>query len=286
MTRSNSSPAPASSVAPPETPDSSIASASKSRSIPSRSACSLDTSPRQLALPMFATHETSEAPTPFSAGSPAKISASPAREPASEARSLGCGPSLLASSASLALASSSSRTPAADGSGGCPSCGAISTPSGIPACRFSCPPQRSGLPTIAFDASSLQLPTPTASAYGSCQGGAAGREGQRKPLSLPAMARRGMLPTPTVEGNRNRATYAGRSGDGLRTRVNADGGASGPLAPSFLEWMMGWPMGYSLPIDGFESPAKSSAATASSTRSLSPSAKPRRRSSRDAKGAE
>lgn len=62
----------------------------------------------------------------------------------------------------------------------------------------------------------------------------------------------GVLPTPTVKGNHNKRGLSARSGDGLATCVKEAGGQSGPLAPSFLEWMMGWPIGYSLPIEDIE----------------------------------
>lgn len=68
------------------------------------------------------------------------------------------------------------RTPSIAGAHGCPSCGAACTPAGTPACRFNCPP-RTLAPSTSADASSL-LPTPTASAYGSCRGGGAGRVGR------------------------------------------------------------------------------------------------------------
>ena len=68
------------------------------------------------------------------------------------------------------------RTASIAGELGCPNCGAHSTRSGMPACLFNCPPQKLEADIFA-DASSL-LPTPTASAYGSCRGGGAGRVGR------------------------------------------------------------------------------------------------------------
>jgi hypothetical protein len=74
-----------------------------------------------------------------------------------------------------------SRTSTTPGGGGCPSCGALCGDSGIPACHFKCPPVTLARATKG-DASSL-LPTPTASSYGSCRGGGAGRVGKwRKSL--------------------------------------------------------------------------------------------------------
>ena len=46
-------------------------------------------------------------------------------------------------------------------------------------------------------------------------------------------------PTPTVNGNYNRASYAGTSGDGLSTAVGP-----GPLSPTWVEWLMGFPLGW------------------------------------------
>jgi hypothetical protein len=118
------------------------------------------------------------------------------------------------------------------------------------------------------------LPTPTAANYGSCQGGSAGREGQKNRPSLHSMARHAMWPTPTVKGNHNRKGLTAKSGDGLATAVKkwptptardwrsgkasqatldrnsrplneavqqSDGGA---LNPTWVEWLMGWPLGW------------------------------------------
>lgn len=88
------------------------------------------------------------------------------------------------------------------------------------------------------------------------------------------MARRGLIPTPTVRGNYNKKGLSPSSGDGLATFVREAGGESGPLAPSFLEWMMGWPTGYSLPTGCTVELASDSAETASFTPSPSPCAGP------------
>lgn len=60
------------------------------------------------------------------------------------------------------------------------------------------------------------------------------------------MARRNLWPTPTVHGNYNRKGASPNSGDGLATAVRQasppeDGG---PLNPVWVEWLMGWPMGW------------------------------------------
>lgn len=57
--------------------------------------------------------------------------------------------------------------------------------------------QSTRVPLIDEKESGL-LPTPTASGYGSCQGGSAGREGQPNRPSLQTMARRALWPTPNA----------------------------------------------------------------------------------------
>lgn len=50
-------------------------------------------------------------------------------------------------------------------------------------------------------------------------------------------------PTPTVNGNRNRKGSSAKSGDGLTTAVKKlENGGS--LNPEFVEWLMGWPIGW------------------------------------------
>lgn len=80
------------------------------------------------------------------------------------------------SSLMFALIGWLSRTSRTPGKNGCPSCGAAYSWLGMPACLFNCPPIKLA-PSISDDVSSL-LPTPTASAYGSCRGGGAGRVGK------------------------------------------------------------------------------------------------------------
>jgi hypothetical protein len=52
------------------------------------------------------------------------------------------------------------------------------------------------------------------------------------------MARRGLLPTPTVKGNHAKAHLSAKAGDGLATAIG------GRLNPRFVEWMMGFPVGW------------------------------------------
>lgn len=85
---------------------------------------------------------------------------------------------------------------------------------------------------IVASASSL-WPTPSATRYGSNRGGAAGRVGKER-FSLDTMAKRGLLPTPSA-----RDWKSGKA---------SEGGPGGLLSPRFVEWMMGFPIGWtSLP---------------------------------------
>lgn len=59
-----------------------------------------------------------------------------------------------------------------------------------------------------------------------------------------------LLPTPTVKGNHNRAGLTERSGDGLATAVG------GTLHPRFVEWMMGFPMDWTVPSEMTEADVK------------------------------
>ena len=59
--------------------------------------------------------------------------------------------------------------------------------------------------------------------------------------------KRGLLPTPTVRGNHNKATLSATAGDGLATvvkRMQPDPRAAGPLNPVWLEVFMGFPEGH------------------------------------------
>lgn len=96
--------------------------------------------------------------------------------PGSVDRGEASGTDGLAELSLIGLLSRTSTTPGADG---CPSCGAACTSEGIPACRFECQP-------LALEESIIApaggwLPTPTASSYGSCRGGGAGRLGPWRP---------------------------------------------------------------------------------------------------------
>jgi hypothetical protein len=165
----------------------------------------------------------------------------------------GSGASSFASSTNCAREAPSSKTCITPGGNGCPSCGAPCGSSGIPLCRFACAPVILG-PGIS-EAASSSWPTLTHQSYGSNRGGASGRIGKLRP-SLPTLIRldarteKGaarmpnsigsdpLLPTLTRCGNYNRKGASPNSGDGLATAVG------GRLNPTWCEWYMGFPLGW------------------------------------------
>ena len=54
------------------------------------------------------------------------------------------------------------------------------------------------------------------------------------------------MPTPTVSGNHNRKGSSATSGDGLATAVAKMAQHGGPLNPTWVEWLMGWPLGWTV----------------------------------------
>lgn len=127
------------------------------------------------------------------------------------------------------------------------------------------------------------LPTPMAS---DADGGSSNRSAHRNAkerLLIARMVARGILPTPTVNGNNNRAGISEKAGDGLatavrrmyltptvndaknpgpvevaeyhsstrrrtvqrlRTQALGPDGARLTLNPEFVEWLMGFPIGW------------------------------------------
>lgn len=85
------------------------------------------------------------------------------------------------------------------------------------------------VPTTSGRGSGL-LPTPSATGYGTNQGGSAGRTGKVRP-SLQQMASKNLWPSPTA----NR-----RSG----LQSHGKNAILGPLNPMWVEWLMGWPLGW------------------------------------------
>ena len=101
------------------------------------------------------------------------------------------------------------------------------------------------LPTLGlrtYENDSGLWPTPKASQRGDCPS-----ERRRRSPSLESAVN--TWPTPTVSGNNNRVGASAKSGNGLATT------AGGPLNPTWVEWLMGWPLGSTdlerLETDGF-----------------------------------
>lgn len=89
------------------------------------------------------------------------------------------------------------------------------------------------------------LPTPSATSYGSNQGGAAGRVGPIR-YSLESMARKNMWPTPTARDHfpPHKPEYIAKKkaeGHGMR---NLNDEVGGHLNPTWIEWLMGFPLGH------------------------------------------
>ena len=72
-----------------------------------------------------------------------------------------------------------------------------------------------------------------------------------KDRKTPCLAALVKWPTPTVCGNHNRKGASPTSGDGLATAVSKEGCSGGPLNPTWVEWLMGWPIGWT-DLEGLE----------------------------------
>ncbi len=92
------------------------------------------------------------------------------------------------------------------------------------------------LAPATFVKDGLDLPTPTASNYGSNQGGAAGRTGKRR-QSVASMASRGLIPTPMARDWKG-------SGGANRESPDLSFTMGGNLNPRFVEEIMGYPVGH------------------------------------------
>lgn len=142
-------------------------------------------------------------------------------------------------------------------------------------------PRTRALPTSAGGSGSW-LPTPSASDYGSNRGGSSGRAGRARP-SLGSMARSGMWPTPRASEAGSYQTSRGKkfltltgavktwstptarlgglrgmpTADAARRRrakgkrnleedvaIEAEVQDRGPLNPAWVEWLMGFPIGW------------------------------------------
>ena len=125
----------------------------------------------------------------------------------------------------------------------------------------------------------FSLPTPSACSYGNNRGGSSGRVGKVR-HSLQSMAQHNLWPTPTAgdaksSGSRNTKNSKAHPGISLTDAVRGDGGkgrwatptvqdaennagpsqyrrnslplnaqAGGKLNPTWVEWLMGWPLGW------------------------------------------
>ncbi len=169
----------------------------------------------------------------------AKTSAVLALDVVSAAPSPASGTSSPESSPSSDLDSSSSKTSRAARSSGSQrskKTSQLSDTEPVPT-RFL--PMTSGLPISEGESLSWLLPTPTASSYGSNQGGANGRTGAVR-LSLQAMAAKGLLATPTEIASQLSPSMAKWPGCAAWQMVHP----TGPLLPSFVEFLMGFPDGW------------------------------------------
>ena len=109
----------------------------------------------------------------------------------------------------------------------------------------ACSARPRSAPRISGVDSSSLLPTPSATSYGTNKGGAAGRTGKERP-SLQTMARRGMWPTPNA--GCHRGGMPERMEGRRRTLQDATASeahqAGGQLNPTWVEWLMGFPIGW------------------------------------------
>ena len=106
---------------------------------------------------------------------------------------------------------------------------------------------------------STSLPTPTATPYGSNQGGAKGRTGKVR-HSLESMAKHNNWPTPSAHEarlgyqDRSDPTKKGTQESLTTVIVNRAGGrteCTGHLNPTWVEWLMGVPTGWTA-LDSWE----------------------------------
>jgi hypothetical protein len=101
-------------------------------------------------------------------------------------------------------------------------------------------------------------PTPSAAAYGNNRGGGMGRVGPVR-HSLESMAKHGLWPTPRASANEDRqrkpspSQLAGKHGWNLQSLAvavghirTAAGKVGGSLNPTWVEWLMGFPLGWTV----------------------------------------
>jgi len=106
------------------------------------------------------------------------------------------------------------------------------------------------LPTLALLTAGIEsgsLPTPSATPYGSNQGGSMGRTGPVR-HSLNSMAKHNLWPTPTSRDWKDGSakSCANVPENGLLGRVATRGTETGSLNPQFVEWLMGYPQNWTV----------------------------------------
>ena len=205
--------------------------------------------------------------TLFAADSLARTSAEPARAQGLPGSALDSGTNTGGSSVNCAPASRSSRTSRREKNGGCARCGPtcmLSVTERVPS-KFLRP--MSGSPIVESASSSWPTPTvsglwnrkgaseysgdglstavrgemwptPTAQGYGSNQGGAAGRTG---PVRLSLAGEVKLWPTPQARDEKGPSGAAGRA---RRSNLPDTLLVTGPLSPTWVEALMGCPIGW------------------------------------------
>lgn len=236
--------------------------------------------------------ETSE-PSPLPTGlakstsspeaSPARTSAQQVRAPGSREHAAACGSKCSGWSATFDRDTCSWRTvPCSDHAGSTSS--SVDLPASGLMQRGRLFPRKTSAHHTSGSGCGFSLPTPTASSYGTNQGGAAGRVGPVR-HSLASMARHGTWPTPTANDSKNKLwTRCGktgrlqetllsiarwptpaardyRSGSGHQERGHTPQlceAVGGTLNPSWVEWLMGLPIGWtgSVLLGTHRSPSK------------------------------
>lgn len=177
---------------------------------------------------------TSGPSTSSPGASPAKTSRVPAKGRALPGLDRASGSRCSGSSVKSTPASRSSKTSPPENDDGCPRCvGACTCLDTEPVPSRFLPPT-SGRPTSG-EGSSL-LPTPSAQSYGSNRGGAAGRTGKVR-HSLESLARH-QWATPC------RSDEKGPKGTPTKGGRNLPREAGGHLNPTWVEWLMGFPAGW------------------------------------------
>lgn len=90
---------------------------------------------------------------------------------------------------------------------------------------------------VGLEHAAKHWPTPTAT-LGTKGGRVTPMKSREGGTLIEAVSQRSTWATPTVHGNYNRVGASAKSGDGLATQ------AGGSLNPTWVEWLMGWPLGW------------------------------------------